>query len=49
MELIFHGQMAERLIAAVLKTALAQANGGSNPSLSEKEESSFKRLVSYRK
>ena len=28
------GEMAERLNAAVLKTVLVQANGGSNPSFS---------------
>ncbi len=33
------GEMAEWLIAAVLKTALGKTNGGSNPSLSAKEAS----------
>ena len=33
-QLLFFGEMAERLNAAVLKTVLVKANGGSNPSLS---------------
>ena len=33
-QLLFFGEMAEWLNAAVLKTVLVKANGGSNPSLS---------------
>ena len=32
-----NGEVAERLNAAVLKTVLVKANGGSNPSLSAKK------------
>lgn len=33
-----YGEMAERLNAAVLKTVLVKANGGSNPSFSAKQK-----------
>jgi hypothetical protein len=38
---MIYGEMAERLNAAVLKTVLVKANGGSNPSFSAKKVSTF--------
>ncbi len=35
---LFKGEMAEWSIAAVLKTAVLRGTGGSNPSLSAKEQ-----------
>ena len=44
---LYHGEMAERSIAAVLKTVDLRGSGGSNPSLSAKQTTSGRRKLAF--